>query len=202
VNRPADRLLDHRLLFLARHGETEWNREGRWQGKTDIPLSDAGRAQARTLGASLAGRGIVEVHASDLQRASETAQIIAGVLGIGAFNVDARLRERGFGCFEGFTREECAAHHPEAWARYLADRRSTPPGGEPQLEVAARIVAALSEIARTPRAAGEATLVVSHGGTIRTFINEVTGTAPPPLENGAVFAARWAGDRFVDVTRV
>jgi len=201
VNHPADRLPSHRLLFLARHGETSWNRAGRWQGKTDIPLSDVGRAQARALAAGLAGRGIVEVHASDLQRASETAQIVAGVLGIAAFNVDARLRERGFGCFEGFTREECAQRHPEAWARYLADRRATPPGGEPQPEVAARIVAALSEIARAPRAAGEATLVVSHGGAIRTFIHAVTGTAPPPLENGAVFVARWAGERFVDVTR-
>ena len=188
-------------MFLARHGETEWNRAGRWQGMTDIPLSEAGRAQARALAALLAGRGIAEVHASDLQRASETAEIIAGVLGIAALNRDARLRERGFGCFEGFTREECAARHPEAWARYLADRRSTPPGGEPQPEVAARVVAAMTEIARAPRAAGEATLVVSHGGTIRTFIHEVTGAAPPPLENGALFLARWDGDRFVSVTR-
>ena len=148
MNRPADCLLDHRLVFLARHGETAWNRAGRWQGKTDIPLSDAGREQARALAAGLVGRGIAEVHASDLQRASETAQIVAGLLGIAAFNVDARLRERGFGCFEGFTREECAERHPDAWARYLADWRATPPGGEPQPEVAARVVGALTEIPR------------------------------------------------------
>jgi broad specificity phosphatase PhoE len=190
----------HRSIFLARHGETEWNQAGRWQGKTDIPLSDAGRAQARALGAMLAGRGIVDVHASDLTRASETAQIVADVLGIAAWKVDARLRERGFGCFEGFTREECAERYPEAWARYLFDRRSTPPGAEPQAEVSARIIAALTDIARVPRANGDATLVISHGGAIRTFIHEVTGTAPPPLENGALFVARWAGDRFVSVT--
>jgi len=201
VNDRADQLLGHRLLFLARHGETDWNRAGRWQGKTDIPLSDAGRAQARALAGLLAGRGIVEVHASDLQRATETAAIVAEMLGIARFNLDARLRERGFGCFEGFTREECAAQHPEAWARYLADRRATPPGGEPQPEVAARIVAALTEIARAPRASGEATLIVSHGGTIRTFIHEVTGSAPPPLENGALFLARYTADRFASVTR-
>ena len=151
----------HHHVFLARHGETEWNLAGRWQGKTDIPLSNAGRAQARALGASLVGRGIVEVHASDLQRASETAEIVAGILGIGALNRDVRLRERGFGCFEGYTREECARLHPAAWASYLADRRATPPGGEPQPEVAARVVAALTEIARAPRATGEATLVVA-----------------------------------------
>jgi probable phosphoglycerate mutase len=188
-----------RLLFLARHGETEWNRAGRWQGKTDIPLSDEGRAQARALAALLVGRGIVDVHASDLQRAAETAQIVAAILGIATPSRDIRLRERGFGCFEGFTREECAERHPEAWARYLADRRATPPGGEPQPEVAARVVAALTDIARAPRATGEATLVVSHGGTIRTFIHEVTGAAPPPLENGALFLARYTADRFTSV---
>jgi broad specificity phosphatase PhoE len=199
----ADHLPFHRLVFLARHGETDWNRDGRWQGKTDIPLSDTGRAQSRALAASLAERGIVEVHASDLQRATETARIIAGLLVIPtAVKLDARLRERGFGCFEGFTREECAQRHPEAWARYLADRRATPPGGEPQSEVAARVVAALTEIARAPRPTGHATLVVSHGGTIRTFIHAVTGAPPPPLENGALFLARYATDRFISVTRV
>jgi len=200
VNRPAERQPDHHLLFLARHGETEWNRVGRWQGKTDIPLSEAGRVQARALGAYLQGRGIVRVHASDLSRAAETAEIVSGMLGIAAFDRDVRLRERGFGCFEGLSREECAERHPDAWARYLSDRRSTPPGAEPQAEVAARVVAALTEIARAPRAASEATLVVSHGGTIRTFIHEVTGRAPPPLDNGALFVARWTGERFVDVT--
>jgi broad specificity phosphatase PhoE len=186
-------------LYLARHGETEWNRAGRWQGHTDIPLSEIGRAQARALGAGLRGRGIVEVHASDLARATDTAAIVAHALGLAAFNIDARLRERGFGCFEGLTRDECAQRHPEAWARYLADRRATPPGGEPQPEVAARIVAALTEIARASRAADAATLVISHGGTLRTFVHAVTGVAPPPLENGALFLARYAGDRFVSV---
>ena len=191
-----------RLLFLVRHGETEWNRVGRWQGKTDIPLSDVGRQQARALAAELMGRGIADVHASDLRRAMETAQLIAAALGVAEPKVDARLRERGFGCFEGFTREECAERHPDAWTRYLADRRATPPGGEPQADVAARILAALTDIARAPVAADAATLVVSHGGAIRTFIHEVTGEAPPPLENGALFLARWAGARFVSVTRV
>ena len=200
VQRPADPFPSPRLVFLARHGETEWNRAGRWQGKTDIPLSDVGRAQARALGALLAGRGIVDVRASDLQRASETAQIVAGVLGVATLTVDARLRERGFGCFEGFTREECAERHPAAWASYLADRRSTPPGGEPQPEVAARIVEAMTDVARAPRPSGAATLVISHGGAIRTFIHEVTASAPPPLDNGALFIARWDGDRFVSVT--
>jgi probable phosphoglycerate mutase len=190
------------LLFIARHGETAWNRVGRWQGKTDIPLSEAGRAQARALGARLAGLGITVVHASDLRRATETAEIIAGILAIAAVNLDARLRERGFGCFEGLTGDECAARYPDAWARYLADRRATPPGGEPQPEVSARMVGAMTDIARSSRAMSAATLVVSHGGAIRTFIHEVTGAAPPPLENGALFVAPWVGDRFVEVRAV
>ena len=196
VKRSADR-----LLFLARHGETAWNQAGRWQGKTDIPLSDAGRAQARALGACLVGRGIVEVHASDLQRAAETAEIVAGMLGIAPLKVDARLRERGFGCFEGFTPAECAERYPEAWARYVADRRATPPGGEPQTEVAARAVAALTELACAPRAARR----TDAGGIARRHDPNLHprshGYATPPLENGALFVARWAGERFVSVTR-
>ena len=189
-------LLEHRL-FIARHGETDWNRVGRWQGNTDIPLSEVGRAQARALAETLRGRGIAAVHASDLLRASETATIIAGALGVATCGVDARLRERGFGCFEGLTREECAELFPDAWAGYLADRRSTPPGGEAHPDVAARMLAALTGIASTPRAPGEATLVISHGGAIRTFMHAVTGLYPPPIENGALLRARYDGARFI-----
>jgi len=185
-----------KALFVARHGETEWNRVGRWQGNTDVPLSDVGRAQARALGERVRGLGIAQVHASHLERARETAEIIAKLLGVPTVAVDERLGERGFGCFEGLTRDECAERHPVAWERYLADRRSTPPDAEPQTAVEARVVAALTDIARR---AGEATLVISHGGAIRTFIHAVTGAAPPPLDNGALFLARFDADRFVSV---
>ena len=110
------------------------------------------------------------------------------------------MRERGFGCFEGLTRAECAEQCPDVWARYLADRSATPPDGEPQHEVAARMVAALTDIARAPRSTDEATLVISRSGAIRTFIQTVTGAYPPPVDNGALFLARYAGDRFVSVT--
>jgi len=186
-------------LFIARHGETEWNRVGRWQGNTDIPLSDVGRAQARVLAERVRGLGIAQVHASHLERARETAEIVARLLSVPTVAVDERLRERGFGCFEGLTRVECAQRHPVAWERYLADRRSTPPDAEPQTAVEARVVAALTDIARMASDAGEATLVISHGGAIRTFIHAVTGAAPPPLENGALFLARYDVDRFVSV---
>ncbi len=188
-----------RTLYLARHGETEWNRIGRWQGATDIPLSDVGRAQARLLADRLRDRQIVRVHASQLSRALETAQIIAARLGVPVPTADPRLRERGYGAFEGLTREECAERFPGAWEQYLADRRAVPPGAEPQAEVTERLTAAMTEIA-TPtggEAESGAILVVSHGGAIRSFIHATLGLVPPPLENGAVFRLRFEDGSFV-----
>ena len=189
-------MVSGRIIFLARHGETEWNRVGRWQGKTDIPLSDVGRTQAHALRERMRGRGIARVYASDLGRARETADIVAAALGLTPVTLDERLRERGFGCFEGLTRAECELHHPAAWARYLADRRSTPPDAEPQAQVVARMIAALTEIATAAPQDG-AVLAVSHGGAIRSFVHAVTGLTPPPLDNGALFRARFEDNRFV-----
>ena len=189
--------MDRRTIYLARHGETDWNRIGRWQGATDIPLSNAGRAQARALAVNLAERGIGRVHASSLSRALETAQIVAEHLGLPAPAVDGRLRERGYGVFEGLTREQCAERFPAAWERYLAKGRVTPPGGEPHEEVVARVTAAIDQIAAAGGTAAEAILVVSHGGCIRAFVHAVAGFYPPPLENGAVFRLRFERGAFV-----
>jgi broad specificity phosphatase PhoE len=173
-------------IFLARHGETEWNRVGRWQGKTDIPLSDVGRSQARALAERLRDRGVTEIFTSELSRARETAEIVAEALGVTRFSIDPRLGERGFGCFEGLTREECAEQHAEAWARYLADRRTTPADGEPQEQVVARMVAALTAVAESVDRTGYV-LIVSHGAAIRSFLHTITGTEPAPLGNVALF---------------
>ncbi len=189
--------MSERIIYLARHGETEWNRVGRWQGATDIPLSDVGRAQAGDLAAKLRGRGIARVHASSLSRALETAQIVAQRLGLPAPAVDERLRERGYGVFEGLTREECAERFPAAWERYLAQRRVTPPGGEPRGEVVARVTAAIQKIAGAAGTAAERIVVVSHGGCIRAFIHAIAGFYPPPMENGAVFRLRFRRGAFV-----
>jgi broad specificity phosphatase PhoE len=188
-----------RILYLARHGETEWNRIGRWQGATDIPLSEVGRAQARLLADRLRDRRIARVHASQLSRAFETAQIIADRLAAPAPIADPRLRERGYGAFEGLTREECAERFPGVWEQYLTDRRAVPPGAEPQAEVIERITAALTEIATDPGGQSEsgAILVISHGGVIRSFIHATTGVVPPPLENVAVFRLGFEGGAFV-----
>src|SRR5690606_34165227 len=91
-------------VLLVRHGQSEWNAIGRWQGQADPPLSDLGRLQAREASRAL---GTVDaVWASDLQRAVETAAIIAGELGVGPVVVDPDLRERDAGEFSGLTRPE------------------------------------------------------------------------------------------------
>jgi broad specificity phosphatase PhoE len=189
-----------RTVYLARHGETTWNQAGRWQGHTDVALHDPGREQARRLAEAMRGRGITEVWASDLARARETAEIAAEVLGLPPVVTDPGLRERGFGCFEGLTREECALQFPDEWARYRADVRLPPPGGEPQSAVVERMREAVLRASRAVPE-GAAVLVVSHGGAIRALINAITGVVPPPLENGAVFAIA-AGEELGPVERI
>ena len=189
----TDVATDARTIYLARHGETEWNRIGRWQGATDIPLSETGRAQARLLAETLRDRRIGRVHASHLSRALETAQIIATRLGLPQPTVDRRLCERGYGAFEGLTREECAQQFPGVWERYLADRRAVAPGAEPQAAVVERITTAMTEIATATWAhpGSDAILVISHGGAIRSFIHATVGIIPGPLPNGAIFRVRF-----------
>jgi probable phosphoglycerate mutase len=152
----------------------------------------------------LRGAGVVRAYASDLSRARETAEIVAAALKLASpVALDARLRERGYGCFEGLTREECETRHPEVWQRYLADRRLVPPDAEPQAAIVARATAALREIATAPYAAGEpvdpVALVICHGGTIRTFVQAELGLLLPPLANGRVLRLRFDDNRFVSV---
>jgi broad specificity phosphatase PhoE len=185
-------------IFLARHGETEWNRVGRWQGMTDIPLSDQGRAQALALGDRLRGAGITRAYTSHLARAHETAEIVAAALGLQPPIVDGRLAERGYGSFEGLTRQECAERHPGAWKRYLADRRVTPPNAEPQHEIVARVTEAMEQIAAASED-GASVIAISHGGSIRSFVDAAIGVVLPPVGNGSMFRIRFQDGRFVSV---
>ncbi len=178
--------MSHKTLYLARHGETAWNRAGRWQGHTDVELNEAGRLQAQALARALEDRGILRAHASDLARARETAEIVARLLGLGDVGIDAGFRERGFGCFEGLTRDECQARFPDVWARYRGLASEPPPGGEHPDRVVQRMrEATLNAASALP--AGGVGLAVSHGSAIRLLVRSITGTDPGPLENGAVF---------------
>lgn len=189
-----------RTIYLARHGETDWNRERRWQGQSDIALNEVGRAQARALAASLERFGITQVGASDLSRATETARIVADAFALTEIGLDPGLRERGFGVFEGLTQEECSERYPEHWANYCAVK-SLPPGAEPIASVAARFREALLRY-HARHIGGESLLLVSHGSAIRVFIESVTGQLPPPMANGATYRVTVAESRFLDVESV
>jgi probable phosphoglycerate mutase len=150
-------------LLLARHGQSIWNAEGRWQGQADPPLSDLGASQAADAVSVLTRPGstlptIERVWASPLQRAHRTASIIADGLGLDV-STDLRLQEVDAGEWSGKTRPEIEAE----WPGYLEAQRR-PPGFEPHGSLAERALAAIADIAGA--APGRVVLVVTHGGLI------------------------------------
>ncbi len=184
-------------LFLARHGETDWNRVGRLQGHTDTELNARGREQARELGERLRGVGITRAGSSTLRRARDTAAICAGVLGVPATYEDADLRERTYGVFEGLTRDELLRDHGAAFAAWQADNRFAPDGAEPYDALMARMVAAIGRAKRVADAGGDALVLVTHGGAMRALVFAVTGTLVAPLGNGAVLRLAFESERCV-----
>lgn len=154
--------------LLVRHGETTWNAEGRYQGQTDVPLSGVGRWQARMLARRLAREDIDVIYASDLRRAWGTAEVIAATHGL-PVRAEPRLREIGFGAWEGLTNREIEERAPEALAVWHDDPLNTAaPGGETLAQVAERVGSALDDI--TEGHSDETVLVVAHGGTLRLLL--------------------------------
>jgi broad specificity phosphatase PhoE len=170
-------------ILLARHGETEWNRVGRWQGHADPPLNDAGRGQAAALAAELEGDGIAAVYSSDLRRASETARIVADRLGLDVTE-DRALREIDVGSWSGLTRDEVRERYPEGFARWLAGEIGH--DGETREALAERVVGAVERIAAAHP--GEHVLVVTHGGAIRALRRHAVGDPGESLQNAGTFA--------------
>jgi len=189
------------FLYLARHGETSWNQARRWQGWTDVALNEAGEGQASALAGRVVGLGVQRIVASNLTRAKQTAEIVARALALGPVGVDADLRERGFGWFEGLTPEECEVRYPAEWQRYRADG-SLPPGAEPYDEVTARMGRAVRRAVDQEPAHDGAVLIVTHGSALRAFVRIATGLVLPPLANVALFRVTVEADRFLDVTPV
>jgi probable phosphoglycerate mutase len=181
-----------RLVFVARHGETDWNAAGRWQGHTDVPLNDNGRAQAKALAGLLREARLAGVVASDLSRAHETARIVATELGVALAYVERDLRERSFGVFEGLTRAECEAQHAEAWRAWMTHKKA-PEGAEGIETLTGRMLAAVGRAAERVAKEGEPALVVTHGGALRSVVASVTGELPALVENGAVWVLVWEG---------
>ena len=174
-------------ILLARHGETQWNVEGRTQGQGyDIPLSEAGRAQARLLGARLAGLPIQRAVASPLLRARETAELALGDRA-GQLILDGRLMEISHGAWEGLTAEEVRLGYPEvqrAW-RETPDR-VTLPGGESFQAVDARAWPAF-RAACAGLGAEDVVLMVTHDAVSRAILCRILG-----LELARVWAFRQA----------
>jgi broad specificity phosphatase PhoE len=140
------------LFYFLRHGETEWNAEGRVCGRTDVPLSDAGRRQARLLALRLKSIPVDALYSSPLGRASETASIIAGTTGCTPI-VDPRLAELNYGAWEGRTFGEIARADPATYRAWDADPGSTaPPEGETGAQLIQRVTPFLADVAlRHPR---------------------------------------------------
>ena len=155
-------------LLLARHGESLWNAERRFQGHTDVALSPRGRAQAEALGRGLRGYRVQAAYVSPFSRAVETAELALRGTGVQLAVVE-ELRELSLGTWEGCTVDEIRAQDGDpyvAWVR--APHDCPPPGGEPLPVVSERVRAGLERIAAA-HADGEDVLVVAHGGVISVY---------------------------------
>jgi broad specificity phosphatase PhoE len=156
-------------LLLIRHGETDWNIEGRWQGQADVPLNAKGRQQAADLASALSTAQIASVYSSDLSRAAETAGILARVIHADV-TLDRRLREIHQGEWQGRLATDIQRLYAMEFGRRKADPQSVaPPGGETAADVMLRALASIHDIARAHP--GGTVAVVSHGFLIATLLS-------------------------------
>lgn len=170
-------------ILLVRHGESEWNASGRWQGWADAPLSELGQQQA--VEAAQAVGAVDAVFASDLSRAAETARIISELIGVGPVLTMEGLRERDVGEWSGLTRKEIGERWPETLEAWGRGEMPPPPGGESNEAIIDRVLASLRAIAADwPHAE---VLVVSHGGVIRLLeAHHGVDAGPSPANLGGV----------------
>lgn len=163
-------------LILWRHGRTEWNAAGRFQGRMDPPLDEVGRRQAVEAAPHLIASAALDaetvVVSSDLERAADTAAALTGLLGAQVL-LDPRLREHGMGTWEGLTRDEVADRYPDQYADWLSGRPVRGRGGEEPEEVAERALAAVADLPPAPVA-----VLVTHGGTSGRLIERLLGLGP------------------------
>jgi phosphoserine phosphatase len=150
-------------ILLARHGESDWNHEGRWQGQADRPLTELGREQARALADRLDDTDLEAIYSSDLLRARETAEIVAASKGLQVTALP-ELREVDVGSWSGLTRAEAQRRFREGFARWQAGGEGWS-DGETYEQLGNRVVGAVKRIAAEH--SGGRVLVVAHGGSIR-----------------------------------
>jgi probable phosphoglycerate mutase len=174
-----------RRIVILRHGRTAWNAERRYQGQSDPPLDEVGQAQAIQVAGLIAAMEPDLLISSDLQRAEHTAAKVASLTGL-ELNIDARLRERNLGHWEGLTRDEVECRYPDEFADWLAGRDVTRRGGESRQQVADRavsLVRALPEV--------ELVVLVSHGATAMCLSAELLGLPQTPSVLGPLANCHW-----------
>ena len=156
--------------YLVRHGETSWNRSGRIQGHTDVPLNEHGRQQMTMLAKRLAGCSFSAVYASDLSRATRSAEMI--VKGHQApIWTDSDLREFSYGEWEGLTLKEIETHYPKVLAQRMGFGRNAfaAPGGEDSVQVLDRVRRFYASAVKR-HDDSEDLLIVAHGGSLRALL--------------------------------
>lgn len=175
-------------VALIRHGRTDWNVQGRLQGRTDIPLNAAGRLDALRAAEALAAEAWHAVYTSPLARAYATAEIIGERLGL-ELQICGCLIERAYGKLEGSVRR--------GRRRRRTGRRRAAAGMESDVALAARAVGCMTDLAR--RHPGQRLVVVSHGGLIRMFLYRIShgrvGRGVTKLANGGITRLTWAPER-------
>ena len=173
-------------FILVRHAETQWNREGRYQGQQDSPITQEGLAQAEAVAGRLRNVRFDALYSSDLGRCITTARHIGRAAGMSVVT-DARLRERNYGLFEGLTKGEVKQRYPEAYREYKGAAAShyALPGGESRQQVLDRAVAVMQDLADRHR--HEQIVVVGHTGLLYVFLNHVLGV---PIDVRNVFVIR------------
>jgi 2,3-bisphosphoglycerate-dependent phosphoglycerate mutase len=183
------------LLFI-RHGETDWNRQQRFQGQIDVPLNATGHAQAARVAVRLAADRHDALITSDLLRARETAAPLGLAWGQAAVAL-AGLREQHFGILEGLDVPTIKARHPDLWVRWLEHRADFAlPGGESLRQFHDRVLAAVRELASAR--AGMRLAVVTHGGVLDMLWRSAHGLPLDGLRaceipNTGLNRLRWAG---------
>ena len=166
------------LLMFARHGETDWNRDRRFQGHADPPLNAAGRTQAEDLARSLAGEQFDAIYCSDLLRAHETATIVGTHLELRVTPCPG-LREIDVGSWSGLTVDEISERFPGGYERWLQGEPAH--DGETREQLTARVTSSVRKIVGAH--AGGRLLLVAHGGVIRSVQRVALGAPNPVVAN-------------------
>jgi probable phosphoglycerate mutase len=183
-------------LIFIRHGETDWNRQQRFQGQIDVPLNATGHLQAQRLAEALAGERFDLLLSSDLQRARQTIAPLERQRSLPAL-AQADWREQGFGVLEGLSVDEIKARHPELWAQWLRhDADYSLPDGESVRRFHARVVDAVRALVRQHE--GRRVLVVTHGGVLDMLWRTVHGhplhgPRDCAIPNTGINRLRWHG---------